>query len=85
MTYIDSHIVTIIVFLPLAGAILLAFLPRRERDIRYFALAVSLVTLLASLHLPWYYVRGQEGFQFEQNVTSIASPAIRYHLGVDGI
>ena len=85
MTYIDSHIVTIIVFLPLAGAILLAFLPRRERDIRYFALAVSLVTLLASLHLPWYYVRGQEGFQFEQNARWIASPAIRYHLGVDGI
>jgi NADH-quinone oxidoreductase subunit M len=85
MTYIDSHIVTIIVFLPLAGAILLAFLPRRERDIRYFALAVSLVTLLASLHLPWYYVRGREGFQFEQNVPWIAHPAIQYHLGVDGI
>jgi len=85
VNYIDNHIVTIIVFLPLAGAILLAFLPRRERDIRYFALAVSLVTLLASLHLPWYYVRGQEGFQFEQNVPWIAHPAIQYHLGVDGI
>lgn len=85
MNYIDSHILTIIVFLPLAGALLLAFLPRRERDIRYFALAVSLVTLLASLHLPWYYVRGQEGFQFEQNVPWIARPAIQYHLGVDGI
>ena len=53
------------VFLPLAGAILLACFPRRDRDIRYFALAVSLITLLASLHLPWHYVRGQSGFQFE--------------------
>ncbi len=85
MSYIDNHIISIIVFLPLLGAILLALLPRRHRDIRYFALGISLVTLLASLHLPWYYVRGQGGFQFEQNVPWIAHPNIHYHLGVDGI
>lgn len=85
MNYIDTHIVSIVVFLPLLGAILLAFLPRRERDIRYFALGISLVTLLASLHLPWHYVRGQNGFQFEQNVPWIAHPNIHYHFGVDGI
>ena len=65
MKLINDNILTIVVFLPLAGAILLAFFPRRDRDIRYFALAVSLISLLASLHLPWYFVRGQSGFQFE--------------------
>jgi len=85
MSLVNANILTIVVFLPLAGAILLMFFPRRDRDVRYFALAVSLITLLASLHLPWYYVRGQAGFQFEQNIPWIPHPNIHYHLGVDGI
>jgi NADH-quinone oxidoreductase subunit M len=85
MNLINSNILTIVVFLPLLGAILLAFFPRRHRDIRYFALAVSLITLLASLHLPWYFTRGGDGFQYEQNIPWIAHPNIHYHLGVDGI
>jgi NADH-quinone oxidoreductase subunit M len=85
MNFLDQNILSVVVFLPLAGAILLAFIPRRDRDIRFFALAVSLITLIASLHLPWHYVRGQEGFQFDQNVPWIAHPNIHYHLGLDGI
>ncbi len=85
MNYIDHNIITIITFLPFAGALLLAIFPRRDRDIRWFALGISLVTLLASLHLPWHYVRGLDGFQFEQNVPWISHPNIHYHLGVDGI
>src|SRR5208282_1945574 len=81
MNFIDSNILTIVAFLPLAGAILLVFFPRRDRDVRYFALAVSLITLLASLHLPWHFVRGESGFQFEQNVPWIPHPDIHYHLG----
>jgi NADH-quinone oxidoreductase subunit M len=85
MRFINDNILSIVVFLPLAGAILLAFFPRRDRDVRWFALAVSLITLLASLHLPWYFVRGQSGFQFEANSQWINHPNIHYHLGVDGI
>jgi NADH-quinone oxidoreductase subunit M len=85
MNFLDRNILTIVAFLPLAGAILLACIPRRDRDIRYFALAVSLITLIASLHLPWHYVRGQGGFQFEQNIPWISHPNIHYHLGIDGI
>jgi NADH-quinone oxidoreductase subunit M len=85
MKLINDNILSIVVFLPLLGAILLAFFPRRDRDVRYFALAVSLVTLLASLHLPWYFVRGQNGFQFVADSQWISHPNIHYHLGVDGI
>jgi NADH-quinone oxidoreductase subunit M len=85
MNFLDRNILTIVAFLPLAGAILLACIPRRDRDIRYFALAVSLITLIASLHMPWHYVRGQNGFQFEQNSPWISHPNIHYHLGIDGI
>jgi NADH-quinone oxidoreductase subunit M len=85
MRFINDNILSIVVFLPLVGAILLAFLPRRDRDVRYFALGVSLITLLASLHLPWYYIRGQAGFQFDEDAQWIAHPNIHYHLGIDGI
>ena len=85
MNFIDSNILTIVTFLPLAGAILLMFFPRRDRDVRYFALGISLITLLASLHLPWHFDRGNSGFQFEQNVPWISHPNIHYHLGIDGI
>ena len=85
MNYIDYNIVTIVTFLPLAGALLLVFFPRRDRDIRWFALGISLVTLLASLHLPWHFDHGVAGFQFEQNIPWISHPAINYHLGIDGI
>ena len=85
MRFINDNILSIVVFLPLAGAILLMFFPRRDRDVRYFSLAVSLLTLLASLHLPWYFVRGANGFQFDEDAAWIAHPNIHYHLGIDGI
>ena len=85
MNYINHNILTIVTFLPLLGALLLVIFPRRDRDIRWFALGISLVTLLASLHLPWYFQRGQTGFQFEQNIPWISHPNINYHLGIDGI
>lgn len=85
MNYINHNIITIVTFLPALGALLLVIFPRRDRDIRWFALGISLVTLLASLHLPWYFDRAQAGFQFEQNVPWISHPVIHYHLGIDGI
>ena len=45
-------ILTLVTFIPTAGAILLLFFPRRHRDIRWFALAISLITFVLSLHLP---------------------------------
>jgi NADH-quinone oxidoreductase subunit M len=85
MSGFNGIILTLVTFLPLAGAILLMFFPRRSRDIRWFALIVSLVTFLASLHLPVHFRGGQAGFQFEVNKQWIASPNIHYHMGVDGI
>jgi NADH-quinone oxidoreductase subunit M len=82
---LNAYILTIITFLPLAGAILLTVFPRRDRDIRWFALAISLLTFVLSLHLPAHFGSGKSGFQFEFNRQWIASPNIHYHLGVDGV
>ena len=84
---IDQTILTIITFVPLAGAIVLALLPDRDRIQQWGALAVTLVTFLLTLHLPFHfnYVTPSDTFQFQQNLSWIPSPAIRYHVGIDGL
>ena len=85
LSFADDHILTLITFLPALGATLLLIFPRRDRDIRWFALLISVLTFLASLHLPWHYDYAKSGFQYELNVPWITTPNIHYHLGADGI
>src|SRR6201982_125455 len=82
---LSSIILTLVTFIPLAGAALLLFVPNRERDIRAFSLAISLLVFVLSLHLPVHLQRAQAGFQYEVNVPWILTPNIHYHMGVDGI
>jgi NADH-quinone oxidoreductase subunit M len=50
------------------------------------ALIVAVITFGLTLHLPFHYTySGQSAFQFEQNIPWIPAPAIRYHVGVDGL
>ena len=84
-TALDSSILTLVTFIPLAGAIFLLAFPRRDRDIRLFSLVLTLLDFVVSLHLPVYFQRGQTGFQYEVNRAWIPTPNIHYHLGVDGI
>ncbi len=91
---LDHTILTLILAVPLVGAIVLALLPDRGKTMQWGALIVTLLTFVCTLHLPAHFAyglgrtsiaAGQTAFQFEQNVSWIASPAIRYHLGVDGL
>jgi NADH-quinone oxidoreductase subunit M len=81
----SPYILTLVTFVPLAGALLLMMLPRRDRDIRIFSLVISLLAFALSLHLPVHLHRGQPGFQFEIDKPWISSPNIHYHMGIDGI
>jgi NADH-quinone oxidoreductase subunit M len=88
MTSLDQSILTLILLVPLAGAILVALLPERAKWPNWIALLTSLVTFVLTLHLPAHFVYGQSGFQFEANVPWIdlmGRPAIFYHVGVDGL
>src|SRR3989441_1263414 len=81
---LDSAILTLVTFIPLAGGLLLLLVPRRDRDIRIFSLVVTLLAFVLSLHLPVHFHRMQGGFQYEVNKHWISSPNIHYHMGVDG-
>jgi len=85
---LNPYILTLVIFLPAAGALLLLLFPRRDRDIRWFALLISLVTLLLSLHLPTHFSTAQSStsqFAYETNLQWITQPNIHYHIGVDAI
>jgi NADH-quinone oxidoreductase subunit M len=82
---LDGSILTLLVLVPLIGALIVGVLPRKGKLIQGFTLLVTLFTFLCTLHLPAHFHYGQSGFQFEQNWLAIANPAIRYHVGVDGI
>ena len=82
---LNESILTLIAFVPTLGALVVLLLPRRGRVIPVFALLVTLVTFVLSLHLPFHFDYAQRGFQFVINVPWIAHPDIHYHLGIDGL
>jgi len=86
MQQFDPIILSLILITPLAGAVLLAVLPDRGRLQQTVALIVTLITFGLTLHLPahWHALASGQ-FAFDQDLPWIASPAIRYHLGVDGL
>jgi len=85
MNALDNIILSLVTFIPLAGGLLLLLFPRRDRDIRVFALVISLLAFVLALHLPVHFHRWQAGFQYETDQPWIPMPNIHYHMGIDGI
>src|SRR5215813_3315511 len=86
MTFITSHILTIVTFTPAVGALLLLFYNREHvRSIRMFALIVTLVTFVFSLHLVARFDSSNPDFQFALKIPWMPSFGIDYSMGIDGI
>jgi NADH-quinone oxidoreductase subunit M len=79
-------ILTIVTFLPLVGALAIAFVPRQRLGlIRGLALLTALATFAVSLLLLVDFAPVQAGFQYRESVDWIPAFGIRYTLGLDGI
>jgi NADH-quinone oxidoreductase subunit M len=76
-----------VIFLPLVAFLLILFLPKDNVDaIRRFSFVASMVIFLLSLGLIGPYWFNNPGkFVIETDMPWIASPAIRYHVAIDGI
>ena len=85
MNDLNHSILTLILLVPLAGAVLIALLPDRGKLSAWIALLTALLSFGLTLHLPAHFISGQPGFQFELNTPWIENPAMFYHVGVDGI
>jgi len=85
MNEINNSILTLILLLPLAGAVLVALAPDRWKLPNWIALLTALATFGLTLHLPAHFDPHQTGFQYAVNLPWIDNPAINYHVGVDGL
>ena len=89
----ESHILSIILFTPLVGAILLLFVPKENKDaIRWIANIFALAGFLVSLPLvPMFWAKVTSGdtapFKFVEGAANNWIPSIGagYILGIDGI
>ncbi|MER3487531.1 MAG: NADH-quinone oxidoreductase subunit M [Chloroflexota bacterium] len=82
----DLPILSVVTFLPLAGALVIGFLPRAALGaIRSVALGTAVLTWVFSLFVLVGYLPGRPGFQFVEVADWIPLFGIQYKLGVDGL
>jgi NADH-quinone oxidoreductase subunit M len=74
---------TLLIFLPLAGAGALYL--GHERHARVIALAATVVDFVVALPLWWLFDSSSSRMQFVEHAAWITSPPIHYSLGIDGI
>ena len=66
MNFLDTHLLTLILFIPSLVALLLLLLPSQNlRLLRGFALFASLIPLVFSIYLWLHFYPDKAGFQFE--------------------
>ena len=85
----ELPIISLTIFLPLVGALLIAFIRDEDaivaRNARNVALWTSLITFVLSLLLWLGFDKTTAEFQFVQRVPWIPDFNIAYHVGIDGI
>ena len=83
----QNYILPILILLPVLGALVLALIgPRQRRNIGFWALAVSALTLVFAFIAPMQFLENPDAeFQFQFKVAFIPQLNSNIHLGMDGI
>lgn len=81
----SNSLLTLLTFLPLVGALLVALLPAKRVLIRAAGLGFAFAALGAALTLAFNYDRAAAGLQFVEKWDWIPSLDIQYYLGADGL
>jgi NADH-quinone oxidoreductase subunit M len=80
-----NHLLSLILFTPLAGAVVLMFVNKRsENAIRWIANLVAMAGFLVSLPLWFAFNVTNPAYQFVERAEWIPSIGASYYLGVDG-
>ena len=86
MDFIANHLLTLILFTPVLGALVLLLLPSDQKGlIRWTALALSFIPLILSLFLWFGFDKALAGYQFEEQFVWYEAINSSYHVGVDGV
>ena len=86
MQFIETHLLSLILFLPALAAVVLLFLPRQSTGLlRWFAFLSALVPFVLSVYLWLRFDAGTPGYQFEEQYAWYEAIGSTLHLGVDGL
>lgn len=87
MEFFSSHILTIVTFLPLAGAVVLLLFNKENKNlIRWWANLVGLTGFLVSVPLFFWFDYDNAGdMQFVERAEWISMIGVEYAVGIDGI
>jgi len=87
MNIMNFPYLTIIIFLPIVGAIIIAAFVagNRPRLIKYLAAIFTFIPLVLAVALFFSFDKAAGGFQFVEKLPWITSLNAFYHLGVDGL
>ncbi|MAT40170.1 MAG: NADH-quinone oxidoreductase subunit M [Ectothiorhodospiraceae bacterium] len=80
-----EHLLTIVIFLPLLGGLVLLLGRRNETFVKAGGILVSLLTFAISLGLFFGYNPDNPAMQYVDKVLWITDLNIGYHVGIDGI
>src|SRR5262245_65887040 len=85
MTWENSAI-TIATLLPLAGALVIALVPRQyDKGVRALGIVFTGAALAFAIAITFTFDYGASGLQFQLNTRWIPAINARYHVGIDGI
>jgi len=77
---------SIILFSPLVGALIIMALPKEKHlAIKLVAAVFAFISMALSIYVFFAYDQAAGGMQFEEQMQWIPSLGISYHLGADGI
>ena len=85
MEYFNTHLLSLILFLPAIAAVIMLFLPNEARLQRWFAFSASLIPFILTIVLWNRFDANVAGFQFEEKYVWYEAINASFHLGVDGI
>jgi len=85
MNQLGFPILSIFIFLPLAGALVALLLGKNRTALKIWALVVALADLVLACVLWGFFDYGQAGMQFVDRFAWIEPLGISYYVGVDGI
>ena len=86
MDFLNTHLLSLILFLPTIAALVMLFLPSGETKLlRWFAFGASLIPFVLTLVLWNNFDQNLPGFQFQEVYPWYEALNSSLHLGVDGI
>ncbi|MEI7670037.1 MAG: NADH-quinone oxidoreductase subunit M, partial [Pseudomonadota bacterium] len=83
--FILSHLLSIIILIPVLGVAWILLVNANEKESKYIALTITCITFIFSLLLWKGFDNNTASFQFEEMKTWFVGFNINYHLGIDGI